>query len=136
VCPRDPVDNENQLVVMVTVEHLDVDTGFGHASGQQAELSWHGLMQAHTNDVANLEHADPGKLKGAPGGCAVGKEKVRGCACTDHPGATSFDTDTGPAKRITHFGQGTGAVVEYHRYVLHARLTPSVRKEPVRSEFR
>jgi hypothetical protein len=130
------VNNQYQLVVVVAIQHLDVDAGLGHLTGQLAELSGHGLAQAQADDIADLEHPNTGKLKSASGGFAVGKKKVRGTALTYQPGATAFDTDAGSTQGITHLGEGARAIVENHRNVLHARFTPSLSREPVRSEFR
>jgi hypothetical protein len=70
------VDDEDELVIVVAVEGLDVDSGVGHAAGEFAELAGLVLAEAEGDDVALGEDADAGGLEGAAGEVSVMEEKV------------------------------------------------------------
>jgi hypothetical protein len=129
------VDDEDELVIVVAVEGLDVDSGVGHAAGEFAELAGLVLTEAEDDDVALGENADAGGLEGAAGEVSVMEEKVGDAgggsragsgsngktgsntnngantnSGAGEPGAAAFDAGSGTAESFTQFGEGAGAV--------------------------
>lgn len=110
---------------MVAVEHLDVNSGIGHAASDFAQLTRLGLIQALDQDFALFENADAcGGESGASGG-AVGEEEMADGAAVEETCATAFDADASAAERFTHFSERARAVFEFYRQIFHVLDAPN-----------
>ena len=106
-------------MVMVAVQHLDVDSRLGHPSGEQTELTGHLLLQSLNQHFPFGEHRDPGRFEGPSGGSAIGKQEVGDAPAVHHPGSPALDADPGAAQRLAHVRERAGPVFQEDRQVLH-----------------
>ena len=106
-------------MVVVAVEHLDVDAGFRHASRELTELSRNHLLEPLHHDFTFLQHRDPGGLERSTRRGAVGKKKMCDAGSTHDPRAPAFDAHTRAPQRFPHAGQLTGAILELDGEVFH-----------------
>src|SRR5262245_18827608 len=113
-------------MLVVAVEHLDVDARIRHAARQLAELSRHRLLEPLDDDVTHREHLDAGRLQRGSRGFTILEEKVRGAAHADDPGAATLDADAGIAERLAHVGECARPVRKLDREILHASLPPQL----------
>jgi hypothetical protein len=108
----DIADDQDELVIMIAVKHFDIDAGLRHQACQLPKLTRHGLLQTLDNDLATLDDADPGALKGPAGCLAILEKKMRSTFASDDPGTASLHTDAGVAERPSHGGQCAGLVIQ------------------------
>jgi hypothetical protein len=92
---REIVHDNNQLMVVVAVQHFDVDAGIGHPTREQTELTRHVLLQSLNDDFPFREDLDVGGFKRLSGGSSVSEEEMSGALATDDPSSSAFDADTG-----------------------------------------
>lgn len=59
----DIINHQNQLVVMIAVQHLDVDARVGHHARQGAELAGSRLIEPRDHDLAVVQHPDARSFK-------------------------------------------------------------------------
>jgi len=81
------VYDQDQLIVVITVHHLDVDSGVTHSPSELAELAWHRLIQALNDNLALGEHLDAFGLECFARRGSVLEEEVRDTFSVDDPGA-------------------------------------------------
>src|SRR5262249_44840828 len=60
---RHVIHDQDQVVIVVAVEHFDVDAGLGHSPCQQAELTGDSLLEALDDNVPFLGDADAGSFQ-------------------------------------------------------------------------
>jgi hypothetical protein len=53
------VDDENQLIVVITVLHLDIDASVSHSTRQSTELARLDLTQSQSEDLAVSDDTNP-----------------------------------------------------------------------------
>src|SRR5450755_323230 len=103
---RDVVDDEDQLMIVIAVLHLDVHAGIGHATRDLAELSRLALPQPDDHNVVLSNDADSRRLERLASRRAILEQKVRD-AFED---AAAFDAHTGAAEGFAQPGEGAGPV--------------------------
>src|SRR5690606_28424727 len=99
--------HQDQLPVVIAVQHFDVDPGVGHEPGELSELPGNRLTQPLHDDVADAKYADTGRLQRVPRAFAVGEQEMGRAIVADDPGAAAFDADAGPRQCFAHVCQGT-----------------------------
>jgi len=109
---------------MVAVQNLDIDGSIGHPPREQAELARAGLVKPLHKHVPYVQNSDAGAFECLASRRTIGKQEMRNPSAVDHPSASAFDTDSGPAQCGAHFGKRPGPVFECNRYVLHQALSP------------
>src|SRR5215471_18608859 len=117
----DIVHHQDQLMVVVAVEHLDIHARLRHAAHNLAELSGLRLTQSLDQYFAFDKHADTGGFQRPAGSGAILEQKVRGAYAVYHPGATSFDAHSGAPECLPHFGEGSRTIVQKDGEVGHDR---------------
>jgi hypothetical protein len=119
------VDDEDQLMSVVAVEHLDVHPGACHTARELAQLPGLTLVQALDQHLALAEDGNASRFQRSPGSGPIGKQEVRDAMTVDDEGTATFDAHSGSAKGFAHFRQGAGAVVESDTQIFHACLSCS-----------
>jgi hypothetical protein len=115
----DIIDDEHESMIVIAIEHLDVDARLRHAPRQHAELTRDALFQPLNHDFALREYTNAGCLE-RPSCCgAVGEKKVCGATATHDPRTAAFDADARAAQRFTHLGERAWAVVEVNSEIDH-----------------
>lgn len=109
-------------MVMVAVEDFDVDARVGHPSRELAELTGPVLVQSLDHDLTFFKNLDARGLERPARGGAVLEKEVGDTATVDDEGASSLDAHARTPQGIAHRGQGTWAIVERDRQILHALL--------------
>ena len=102
-------------MIVVAVEHFDVDAGFGHPSGELAELARNRLLEPLNDNVTLGDHPNTGLLECRARSASVGKKEMRDPAPIDDPRSSTLDTDAGTTKCFPHFRERTRPIVELNR---------------------
>src|SRR5256885_8956395 len=92
--PGKIIDDQNQLIVVVTVEHLDVHARVRHAPREHAELTRDSLYQAQCDHFLRGEHTNADRLERFAGGVAIFEEEMRNAGVANSPGSPAFDADS------------------------------------------
>jgi hypothetical protein len=108
-------------MIVVAVEHLDVDAGFRHPSGELAQLTRNRLLESLNDDLTLSDHPDAGFLERHSRGRAIGEQEVSDTAPIDDPRPSTLDAHTFPSQRLAHLGKRTGPIVEFNREILDRR---------------
>jgi len=109
-------------VIVVAVEDFDVDARVGHPPRELSELTGPALVQTLDDDLTFVKNLDARGLESPARGGAVLEEEVGDTETVDDEGASSLDAHARTPKGIAHGGQGTWAIVECNRQILHALL--------------
>ena len=109
-------------MIVVAVEHLDVDACFSHPSSELAQLTWNGLFESLDHHIALGDHPNTCVLERRARGVAVGKEEVRDPAPVDDPSPSAFDTHASTTQRLAHLTKRARPIVEFYRKIPDGRL--------------
>src|SRR5687768_11344326 len=106
-------------MVVVAVQHLDIDSRLGHPAGEQAELPGHVLLQTLNQDLPLREHLDPGRFESPAGGGAIGNQEMGDAPAVHDPGSSALDAHARTTQRLSHLRERAGPVFQDDRQVLH-----------------
>ena len=113
-------------MIVVAVQHLDVDAGFGHPSCELTQLARNRLLESLHNHVALGDHPNAGLLEHCTRNGAVVKKEMSDSATVDDPSPTTFDAHARTTQRFSHVGKRARSIVEFNREILDSRLRISV----------
>jgi hypothetical protein len=113
------IHDQNQLVVMIAVQHFDVNPGIGHSPCEYAELAWARLIESLDKHITHSGHPDASLFERRAGGSAIRKEKMGDAFAVDHPRAATFNAHSLPAQRSAHFSKRTRPVFKRNGQILH-----------------
>lgn len=110
-------------MLVIAVLHADVHTSLSHPARDLSELSRLVLTQSQHHDLALFDNANAGILERLSRRTSIREKKVRDADAVRHEHAAAFDTHSGTAKRLTHFGECTRTIVECNLEIDHALLS-------------
>lgn len=113
--PREVVNDEDHLVVVITVEDFYVDAGLRHPAREQAELAGDILFQPLHENFPSRKNPDASRFQGRASGDSILEEKMRHAAFACGPGASALDADTGAPQSFSHFGKRAGSILQDDR---------------------
>ena len=106
-------------MLVIAVEDFDVDAGFGHAPGEETELTGDGLLESHDDHLPLGEDAHAGCFQRLAGGRSVLEEEMGHPGAADDPGPSPFDAHPGAPQRLAHLGERAGSILEDDGEILH-----------------
>lgn len=118
---RELVHDEDELMRMVAVQHVDVDAGRGYAAREQTKLTGHVLLQSQHDDFPFREDSYACRLQCLSGGGSVREEEVSDSLATHDPDPTAFNAHPSAAQGLSHVSKRTGSVFQGDRQIPHDR---------------
>jgi hypothetical protein len=111
-------------VVMIAVQHFDVNPGIGHSPCEYAELAWARLIESLDKHITHSGHADASLFERRAGGNSIRKEKMGDALfgntrAVDHERAATFNAHSLAAQRGAHFSKRTRPVFKRNGQILH-----------------
>jgi hypothetical protein len=106
------IHNENELIVVVAVQHFDVHSRVGHSARELSELPRHCLSETLNHDVTDGEHANSRCRERVSRFLTVGEEKMSDAATINDPRPAAFDAHACSSERFSDVGKRTPAVFE------------------------
>jgi hypothetical protein len=119
-CPRfgdcttlfDVVNDEDQLVIVITVEYLNVYARLGHPSSELPELARFRLIKSLDQYFPFFHNSDACCFERPSSGGSILEEKVGHTLMVNNEGASAFDANPSAAEGVAHFGQCTGTIFQ------------------------
>ena len=106
-------------MIVVAVNHFDVDASLGHTARDFSELTGLSLVQPLDQHFAHFQNADAGRVERLARGFAVVKQEVADALAADDEGAATLDADPGASQCFAHFGQRAGPIRKGDRQIGH-----------------
>ncbi len=88
--------DEDQLIGVIAVQHVDVHPRPGHPSGKQSELARDILFEPLDDNLAFVEYANSGILQRSPCGRGIVKQEVGDAVAPNDKSSATFHADAGP----------------------------------------
>jgi hypothetical protein len=119
------INHQYELIVMIAVLDLDVDTGLRHPARDQPELAGKRLPQPQNRYLAEGFDADPSDPEDRCRGGSILDEIVSNGRRAIRKDAASPDADSRLSERFTHCSKRSGSILHPDRQVGH-QLTTSI----------
>src|SRR5437660_7156005 len=111
-------------MVVIAVEHFNIDARLRHASRDFSQLSGLLLVEPLHQHITLFNNQDARGFQRPPSSRSILEEKVRRAFPVHHPRTTAFDAHSRSGQRFTHFGQSPGTVLKSNRKIPHKRFLP------------
>ena len=108
----DVVHDEDKLVVMVAIDHFDIDSRLCHTTRDLAKLTRFILVQSLHENLSLTKDTDPRRFECPAGSDSVDKEEVSDTVAVDDEGSPSLHAHACAAQRLAHLSQRAGAVLK------------------------
>jgi hypothetical protein len=109
------VHHKNQPVIVIAVQHFDVDPSFRHPSRDPAELTRFRLLQSLYDYVLFFDNPNARSFKRSSSRSSILEEKVCHTSAIGNPSSPAFNANSGSAQGISHFRQCTGTILQSDR---------------------
>jgi hypothetical protein len=109
------VHHKNQPVIVIAVQHFDIDPSFRHPSRDLAELTRFRLLQSLHDYVPLFDNPDARSFKRTSSRSSILEEKVCHTSAIGNPCSSAFNANSGSARGISHFCQRTGPILQRDR---------------------
>src|SRR5262245_6650825 len=116
-------------MIVVAVEHFDVDARFSHPACEFAKLPRLALIQPLHYYLSHCQNLDSHGFQRVACSLAIGKKEVSYAMTIDHKSAAAFDANARATQRFTHLRERSRSILKCDCDVLHSSISWKPRKD-------
>lgn len=110
-CPRyrpsslQIIHHQNHLMLMVTIKHFDVDSGFSHTASELTELTGNVLLQSLNKHFPLSKDFNASLYECFAGRGTILEKEMSHADTIDNPRSATFNADTSSTQCFAHLGK-------------------------------
>ncbi len=113
------VDDQDQLVIVIAIKHLDIDAGLCHAPREQAELTRYILLQLLDEHFPLFENLNTNSFECLARSSSVREEEMCYATSIHDPRASTLNAHTRTPQGLSHLGESAGTVFKKDCQIFH-----------------